>query len=610
MSSLSFLAPDVLTAALLALGAFIIGRRLCVAVPFDSSAERVGISMAVGLGAIGLLVFFIGLAGGLTRPVVVAAGALGVLACAAGERSWPGDLRGALARWRDADRFRPRTLGLTCLLVVVMLPILALAFYPPTAWDATMYHLPMAKAYVQHQRVEPTVFFRYPVFPQLNEMLFTVGLMFSTDIAAHLAQLTMLLVTALLVYALARRVASPRAGFWAAAMWLGTPSAVSLGTSGMIDIGLGLFVLAACYAFARWRASDHRAWLASAGLLAGYAAGCKYTGLFFLGALGLVVAYAAVRSRRWADLGAFCLTAVLTGAPWYVYNAVTSGNPVFPFFGQLFGYGFWNADDLRDQLADMARYGMGKSFSALLALPWNLNVHRYRFNMTAPLSPWYLVLSPLALGAGVSEPRLRGFLAIALAYTLFWFATVQEARYLHPVLPLFCVCAAVGLDGVVSRVRPDRARSMGVVLLIAAALVAPSSLFAAARIARHGPPPASAADRHAYLARRLPSYPAFRLLNERHGTRYRVYALHRENMAYFADGTFMGDWFGPARYAPILRSLGDSRALSTTLTRLGADYFLVSSERRDVKLPDDAFFRQRFEPVYAQDTTRVFRLIE
>jgi 4-amino-4-deoxy-L-arabinose transferase-like glycosyltransferase len=610
MPSLWFFAPDLLTIGLLALAAFVFGRRLCRRLTFDSTLECVAISTALGLGTIALVAFLIGLMGALTRPVILSGALLGFLACYPVWRTWLWDLFDGLRRLRTASSRMTRGLALAA---VVAVPILTLALYPPTSWDATMYHLPMAKAYVHAHRVEITPFFRYPVFPQLNEMLFSLALLFASDLAAQLIQSLMLTLTALLVYTWGRRIASPRAGLWAAAMWLGTPVVIDLGTVAMIDIGLGLFVMAAFYALSRWRSGNERPWLVIAGLFAGFAAGSKYTALFFLGALAFASVYSGLRHHRWSAPAIFCLAALLTGAPWYIYNAVVTGNPVFPFFGQIFGYGPWSAEDVHFQLKEMASHGLGRSPLALLALPWNLLVHRTAFNMTAPLSPFYLLLSPVILVAGVAQRRVRGLLSISLGYVLFWFATVQVARYLIPVLPFLSLLAGAGLDRIASRWLPSGGRGgrgLALVLLVASALVAPGWLYAIYRVGKHGSPPASVVTRDTYLARRLPSYPAYKLLNERHGTRYRVYSLRRENMAYFADGTFMGDWFGPARFSQIFGRLGDARALYAELNRLGADYFLVSTERGNVRLPDDTFFRDHFKLVYAQGPVTLFRLVD
>ena len=86
-----------------------------------------------------------------------------------------------------------------------MAPFLLLALYPPTAFDATLYHLPFARAFVESGGVPYVLDRRVPVFPQVNEVLFAALMMFGQDIAAHGLQLLMTLTTAALVFLWARR---------------------------------------------------------------------------------------------------------------------------------------------------------------------------------------------------------------------------------------------------------------------------------------------------------------------------------------------------------------------------------------------------------------------
>jgi predicted secreted protein len=123
-----------------------------------------------------------------------------------------------------------------------------------------------------------------------------------------------------------------------------------------------------------------------------------------------------------------------------------------------------------------------------------------------------------------------------------------------------------------------------------------------------GLPPATQQARDAFLAARLPSYPAYLLLNRSKNTDYVLYALYDENMRYFAEGTVKGDWFGPARYSDMEASMGDGRRLYDQLQQEGAGYFLVAERGRTVQLPTDDFFRQHFEETYAIPGVRLFQL--
>jgi hypothetical protein len=592
--------------------AYGVGRRLTARVALASAAEAASLALPLGLGTLATATFLLGLVG-LLRPAAVAV--VLAIALAAGWPVWRGWARG-LAGLPPCRPARVLVgLAVTTLGVVVAAPVVVLALYPPLASDATSFHLAMAKLHIASGWIRPAPFLRYPVFPLANESLFALVMLFAGDVAAQLVQCLMLLATAVLLYAWGARAGTPAVGLWAAALWLGNPLLIFFGTIAFVDVGLTLFVLAAAYSFFRWTAAGERAWLVLAGVFAGFAAGSKYSALFFVAVFGLAVVYRSVRERRWAPAVTFGLAAGLAGAPWYVYNAVQTGNPVFPFFGQLFAYGPWSATDLAEQVGDLRRYGMGRSPGALLRLPWNLASHPTAFHMEAPLSPVYGWLLPLTLVVAGVSCGLRGVLVLSIGYVVFWFASSQIARYLFPVLPLLSLLTAAAIE------RPTRplARRLGrwpaaaVALLVAGGLVYPGWSFAVQRVRELGPLPTSRAERHAYLARWLPSYPVYHLLNEQRRSQYRLYQLLDESMAYFADGTFMGDWFGPARYAPVFERLRNGRALHGELRRLGADHFLIWINRYGgdaVTPPADDFFRSHFRPLYVQGPIALFEILE
>ena len=66
-------------------------------------------------------------------------------------------------------------------------------------------------------------------------------------------------------------------------------------------------------------------------------------------------------------------------------------------------------------------------------------------------------------------------------------------------------------------------------------------------------------------------------LNHNAGNTYTLYAYRVENLAYFSDGTFLGDHFGPYSYRVIEPLLYNASALFTELNKMGVMYFLYSS---------------------------------
>jgi hypothetical protein len=147
-------------------------------------------------------------------------------------------------------------------------------------------------------------------------------------------------------------------------------------------------------------------------------------------------------------------------------------------------------------------------------------------------------------------------------------------------------------------------------VLTCAVCFLPGWLYALYGIHRQGELPLTQDQREAYLARWQPCYPAVSYLNRTFGGGYAVWALHAENMAYYAQGRFMGDWIGLGRFDRMLGGLQGPGDLHGRLHRLGAGYLLLPRQRQTVALPfpEDAAFQRWFEPVYADPRASVYRL--
>lgn len=564
-------AAAIVVVGLLAATAYVLGRRIAGRLSFQDRLERDVVATALGLGLIPHLLLFLGLAGLLRPwPVLLLAAAIHAF---------------GIPVWRElVSGIRPRPAWLLAALVAV-LPLALLAFYPPTAFDATLYHLPFARAFAESGGVPFLPDLRFPVFPQANEILFAALMLFGPDIAAHGLQLFATLLTAALL------VSWDRGGWIAAAIFLGNPIVVHLAGSAYIEPGLTLFVTAGFYALDRWRRDEGRGWLILAAVFLATAADSKYLGLFFLGAAGLVALFAVGRQRG-RDVLLFSAVAIAFLAPWYGRIYAHTGNPLFPILSRIFGESPWASWIVHDAGLEPNR------LLRLARLPWDLLFNRQLYNHEPPFSPVYLAALPLLALGFFRDSTIRLWLLVAVAFALAWTWLPPDSRYLVPVLPLVSLAVAGSI--------PPRLRSLAPALCVACFL--PGWLYAGYRIQRQGPPPVTAEAREEYLSR-LPVYPALSFLNRTLGCDYTVWALHAENMAYFAEGRFLGDWTGPASYQRVLGASHDPASFHRTLRRLGATHLLIPA-RREVAppLPDDAAFRRWFRLVYQDQGTRVYEL--
>jgi hypothetical protein len=576
----------------LAATAYILGRRVLWRLPFASRLERGTVSLALGLALLAHLLLLLGLVG-LLRPVPVLL--LTAAVHAAGVQAW---------RELRTLRLRPAW-GIAFALGLA--PLVVLALYPPTAFDATLYHLPFARAFAASGGVPYLVDRRFPVFPQATEVLFATVMLFGSDVAAHGVELLAALLTAALLVAWGGRAFPryPPAGWIAAAVFLGNPIVSYLAGTAYIEPGLTLFVAASLYALDRWRSGGGTAWLALAAVFGATAADVKYLGLFFLGIAGLAVVLAGGRSRtvpaRLREGLLFAGLAAAFLAPWYLRIYLHTGNPIFPYLPQVFGGSLWQS---------LPRPETGEPLAARLLrwirLPWDILFERGRYNQEPPFSPACLAALPLLVFGALRDARVRFLLAVAGAYAFVFTWLPSDSRYLVPILPLVSLAAVGSLAALVDRW--PRLASRRLAWALGLVCVLPGWLYPVYRIARQGPLPLTPETREAYLARRLPVYPAVAWLNRTRGSAYTVWALQAEEMAYFADGRFLGDWIGPASFDRVLDGLQGPADLHARLRRLGADHLLVPRDKERPDFPRDADLRRWFKPVYEDRWAQVYEL--
>ena len=590
----------------LALASYAIGYRLTRRVSYESFLEEVSICTSLGLGTIAFLIFLLGLPGLLYRSVVLLVLAVSVAASYSAFPHLFKKIRSSLSR------LRARVILVGAGVFLGTIPLLALPLYPATAFDSTMYFLASAKIYVHTHQLVFTPYLRLPVLTQLNEMLFVLALMFSDDITTQAIQMLMLAIVVVAVFAFSRRYFSKETAWWSTAILLTSPMVLFAGVFAYVDVSLLLFGTLAAYAFWNWLGARERGWLLLTGVFCGFAASTKYPGLFFPFVFGLVTLYIAIHERKYSlPLQLAAVTLALAG-PWYLRNFLLTGNPVFPFLPRVFGYTFWSAEDVDKLTAVMRGIGFGRGPRALLLLPWHLAFRQDVFYGAFKLTTIYFFAFPLVAVFMVKDARVRKLTGFALAFTLFWFFSDQELRYLLPAVPMITVATAASLDMLLRAVPLVRnwSRHWLVTALVSVALVSSGYKFVRDFWRMSGPIPVTQQQRDNYLTVILPSYPAYKFLNEFKGENYRVFALHDVNLAYFADGTFMGDIFGPARYDPIVNNLQDGRALYSELRRLRADFFLVNSTVWEVRVPQDEFFSKHFKLIFSRPTVRVFQLSE
>ncbi len=586
----------------------------------DPRLARLGVDFAAGLALLIGLGFWLGIAGRLDLMGLVV-GILGLSALLGGLAIRGGILdalrRPAELRHRATQRpgvFQPPTWPrwALCLAGANVLLLVVLALYPPNSFDATMYHLPFAKAFVATGGLPYLEDLRFPVFPQGSEVLFAEAMLLGGDRAAQLMSLLATLAAAAILFGWVYRVAPGRsgahAGGLAAALFLGGPVIAYLAGTAYCEPMLVLFAVATFDQLDRGtrdRTDDRwRGFLV--GMFAGTAAGIKYFGLF---PVGLVVAAAVLgrgaRAERVRRLAWGLGGALAFALPWYVRNAVYTGNPVIPLFPRLFGPSPWGGP------GELAPWSQGHGIAQLAQmalLPWTTTFGRPEFGRMPPWSPILWIALGVALFASRRDRRIRRLLAVALAYLLAFFFLPLDGRYLLSILPLLVGAAALGMVGPLSKV-PSAVPVKGPKIWAAAALLAlaPTTAWSLYQIHRLGRLPVSPVERDHFLAARYPAYSALRFLEQTRGRHASIYAFYAENHVYYAPGRFQGDWDGTAPFRELLRYVADGDALAEELRRRGVTHLLVLSGNPP-PLPSGESFARRFRLVYDDGKAKVWEV--
>src|SRR3990170_445360 len=337
-------------------------------------------SLALGLGALGYLMFGLGMIG-LLNTAWITGSILGLSLWVGPQwRAAPGRVRRALsaihAAWRSAEPLA-RISAVLAAVIGVLAFIHSLS--PPWDYDGLMYHLVGPRAFLNAGRLYPVPESFFLNGPLTGEMLFTLGMAFGDDVFPKLLHFTWGLLLVAATYAAGRRWVGGRGGWLSAVVLLSVPALPVWAAFAYIDVTWSVFEFLALMAAVIWWSSRSPRWLVFSGLMAGLAMGTKYLGMMGFGVIGLFIAGASLLRGGWKSFLTSSLTfgmpAIVVACPWYVKNAIWLGNPVFPLF---FGARGWSAGHLEMYSAFLSSFGVGRSALDYLLLPWNVGAESRR----------------------------------------------------------------------------------------------------------------------------------------------------------------------------------------------------------------------------------------
>lgn len=426
-----------------------LGRRLLrwLSVTPCDSLETFVFSVGIGSGLLAYAVLGLGLAGLLYQPVMyglVAAAALFVWP------EWKGVSLVSTLR-RALQPFLQTRLGVALALLLlfgVTLNFLG-ALAPISCSDALALHFGVPKIWLQHHRIGEILFDWESYHAMVVDLLFLLGMALHSDILGALIHWLFSVLIILEILSLCARHLPAANPLVAASIFYLSGLVAWEATSGFVDLGLTFYTVLAVHAFLNWKDRGTRSWVSVSGLCAGLAAATKYQGLIVPVLLGVLLLLPGMRPRQglgvWRRLLDFVVPVVLLILPWWVKNFVQTGDPMYPIFSAFRGDP--QAQAILSWVASVTN--AGTSVFDLLALPFRLTFSGEAFGHSELIGPLYLSLLPFAAISLRQHLPLRVFWLFTLGFSLIWFLTCQQVRYLLPVLPLAAIACSLALERLV-----------------------------------------------------------------------------------------------------------------------------------------------------------------
>jgi len=605
--------------------------------PFQSRVERLLFTLALGLGVCSLVLFILGLLGILYQSVIrvlTVSGAVATVVSGFYSHRWSLRIR----QWKELlnvrdwkDRFTLRNAVIALLIFIAIgcsILLLITSQYPPTNWDSISNHLVIARADLTEHRLVIVPEIPQPVLPLLNHMLFTWALAMKDDVLAQMFVCTLLLLTALGLYAWGKRQGQAALGSAAAALWLAHPMVREMGATAYVDIGLTCFVFLGVYALRIFWDGRNRCWWYLGIALLAMAAGTKMTGLFFVGLGGLlglcVLASSRLRTVKnkkegdaadifpatsrfnWKSLALGWTLALVIVIPWYAFDSYHMGNPLWPLFS---GHSKVNSPvsplSIKAGSALPPLWGFNQATLRNFLMVY-IDFFRDPVRFNAPLNLTLfpaIVVWPLAWIVAVFNRSVRWWVFWSFSFTVFWFLTIPLIRYWLPALPMAGLALCVAIQWILKRIRRSAVLHNAIWATASAVILLWTSYDLYLEINVKELPPTTPAAREGFLSR-LHGYLGVKYIEAHADKNDAVCVMRAIWLNYYFNQRLLNEWGKPAFRWP------DDQPWIEWLDSQNVKWIVVDFQDRDLNIPKqnpviDPFWPD-YQIVYADHAIWVF----
>jgi len=487
---------------------------------------------------------------------------------------WFDVIRRWLVRSRRPDEMSCRWLDIS--IAVVALVYFLTALMPEVGHDALAMHLFIpGHLYHSHEWGFDVNTYVWAVMPMMGDWLFSIGYMLAGETAARMVNVGFIFVLSWLVRDLVIWAGGNAVGArWAVLLFLTTPLTFTESSSLFIESVWTSFVVGGSISVFKLLQSDsdQSNQLPIAGFLLGGAMAAKAITFSILPVLLLLLVLRYSAWLRWSlirplALGLllfFSVAAIPYATAWHL-----TGNPVFPFFNQIFQSPFYPSVNFESA----SLFGKGLTWDVFYQATFNTEKY-LESRPGATGFQWLLLFFP-ALLALIFSRQYRGvilFVVAGLSITL----TFQSVTYLRYVFPSFVwvaggigVALSVGMtDSVIAR----RLLSLAGWTVVVLNLTFFKSGTYYGDLSQQAL--ASSSGRKAYLNTRLPIRNAVELVNRLNIGRTPVAVFSSPLTGGLAADGLYPNWYN-RKFQELVDEAQSSKAIAQLLLDKGVDYIIL-----------------------------------
>lgn len=410
-------------------------------------SEDIALSLTLGTGLIGWLIFFPGVMGYLSPPFIAS---IVIVSCFGIVPLWP--------RFRSNSKGTPKLpfnliekVLLAGLVISITFDLLE-AYAPQADADTMAYHFGTPSLFLRYGAIEFIPRAIDGAVPLLQQMGYAAALSLGGELTANLWLALTGWTLGAMTYIVTARFTSRPWALVATLLVMTTPAIIYGAGTGQVETRAAAYVIVAAFSVYLAIKEDLLGFVWVAAIATGLFFGTKYTGLLLGFACGVIFLIYSQHRIKYAAF--FSVITIAVGAQWYAFNFYHSGDPIFPVLWGILDYPInfpWN-DAQSARLQDW--YGLkenpiAKNILWFFAYPFvaTLDPIPQFESLKVGLGITWLLLLPIAV-RGAFRLGLRFFcspaaicISICLIYYAIWFffGPSQRVRHLLPIYPLLLI---------------------------------------------------------------------------------------------------------------------------------------------------------------------------